>query len=32
MSTRIVEEFLQNQSKISIYRDLIQELKDKNKA
>ncbi len=32
MSTRIVEEFLQNQSKISTYRDLIQELKDKNKA
>ncbi len=32
MSTRIVEEFLQNQSKISTYRDLIQELKDKNKT
>lgn len=32
MSTKIVEEFLQNQSKISTYRDLIQELKDKNKA
>lgn len=32
MSTKIVEEFLQNQSKISTYRDLIQELKVKNKT